>query len=675
MKRPTSRVFALTVCVTVLFSLNHLQAQTVSTTAGGYVGDNGPATSAAISNPNGLLRDSSGNTFVSDFYGQRIRKINSSGTISTYAGNGKGGYNGDGMLATQTEISYTTGMVFDSAGNIVFADGGNSRVRKIDKSTRIVTTIAGNGTYGYTGDGGPATSAEIGQPWGLMYDSTGNLYIADIGENVVRKVDTSGIIHTYAGTGVAGFSGDGGPAISAELYAPDGLAMDTNGNIYIADRFNHRVRKVNAHGTISTFAGNGNGNYSGDGGPATSAAIGNPREVIIRSGVLYIFNGGRSRVRNVTISTGTINTYAGSFGGYDGDGLPLTSSEFFGPSNGLFDSSGNFYLTDSLNGRVRKSVNGNMTTIAGGYIGDTKGALSAALVLPEAIAFDSNNNYYVADYAGNRVRMISSAGTITTIAGNGTSGYSGDGGPATSAQLYFPNGLVVDANLNVYVSDSANNVIREVEHATGTIFTFATDANWSALGALALAADGNSGYVVDQGTCAVYQIDGSGNVTLVAGVELVCGYNGDNISAVTAQLNTPYGVAVDSSGNIYIADSGNNRIRKVNISTGIITTYAGNGTCGFSGDGGSPTAAELCFPEGVVLNNGVTYIADTSNLRIRRIQNNVISTWAGTGNYGYNGDGLGALATNFDDPVAITKNTFGTIFIVDDVQERVRKIK
>jgi sugar lactone lactonase YvrE len=675
MKRPTSRVFALAVCVTVLFSLNHLQAQTVSTTAGGYVGDTSPATSAAISAPSGLLRDSSGNTFVSDFYGQRIRKINPSGTISTYAGNGKGGYNGDGILATQAEILYTAGMTFDSGGNIVFADGGNSRVRKIDKSTKIVTTIAGNGTFGYTGDGGPATSAEIGQPWGLMYDNAGNLYIADVGENVVRVVNPSGIIHTFAGTGVAGFSGDGGPATSAEIYGPSGLAMDSNSNIYIADRFNHRVRKVNAHGTISTFAGNGSTGAGGDGGPATAATIGNPKGLVIRSGVLYISNGGKSRVRSVVISTGIINTYAGSTGGYDGDGLPLTSSMFFSPSGLLFDSSGNLFLADQLNGRVRKAVGGNMTTFAGGYLGDTKGALSAAFYFPEAIAFDSSNNYYVADYAGNRVRMISSAGTITTVAGNGTSGYSGDGGPATSAQLYLPAGLVVDANLNVYVSDSANNVIREVEHSTGNIFTFATYANWSALGALTLAADGNSGYVVDQGTCAVYQIDGSGNVTLVAGVEFVCGYNGDNISAVTAQLNTPYGIAVDSSGNIYIADSGNNRIRKINVSTGIITTYAGDGTCGFSGDGGSPTAAELCFPEGVVLNNGITYIADTSNLRIRRIQNNVISTWAGTGNYGYNGDGLGALATNFDDPVAITKNTFGTIFIVDDVQARVRKIK
>jgi sugar lactone lactonase YvrE len=670
-----SLTFVLALCTAYLLLSGTLLAQNVTTTAGGYVGDNGSATNAAVSAPSGLLRDSVGNTYVSDFYGQRIRKITSSGTISTYAGNGKGGYNGDGLLATQAEIFYTAGMTFDLSGNIVFADGGNSRVRKIDKSTRIVTTIAGDGTFGYTGDGGPATSAELGQPWGLMYDSAGNLYIADVAENVVRVVNTSGVIHTFAGTGVAGYSGDGGPATSAEIYGPSGLAIDSSSNIYIADRFNHRVRKVDAHGKISTFAGNGTTGAGGDGGPATSASIGNCKGLAIRSGVLYISNGGKSRVRSVAISTGIINTYAGSTTGYDGDGLPLTSSMFFSPSGLLFDSSGNLFLADQLNGRVRKAVSGNMTTFAGGYLGDTKGALSAAFYFPEAIAFDSSNNYYVADYTSNRVRMISAAGTITTVAGNGTSGYSGDGGPATSAQLYLPTGVVADGSLNIYISDSANNVIRKVDHASGTISTFATYANWSTLGALALSADGKSGYVVDQSTCAAYQVDGQGNVTLIAGVEFVCGYNGDNISAVTAQLNTPYGIAVDSSNNIYIADSSNNRIRKVNTSTGIITTYAGNGTCGFSGDGGPPTSAELCFPEDLVLNNGIAYIADTSNLRIRKVQNTIISTWAGTGIAGYNGDGLPALSTNFDDPVAITKNTFGTIFMVDDVQSRVRKIK
>ena len=646
--------------------------QTVTTTAGGYVGDGGPATSAAIIFPHGLARDSSGNIYVSDVYGQRIRKITRAGKISTYAGTGISGYNGDGMVASKTQISYPSGLTFDPAGNLVFADGGNSRVRKIDRTTTLVSTIAGDGTFGYTGDGGPATSAELGQPWGLLYDSSKNLYISDVGDNVVRIVNSGGTINTFAGDGVAGFSGDGGPAIKAELNIPSGLAIDAGKNVYIADRLNHRVRKVDTTGTITTFAGDGNTGYSGDGGPATSAAIGNPRGLKVKSGTLYISNSGRSRVRNVVLNTQIINTYAGSFTGYDGDGHSLTSSQFFGGSALFFDRTGNLFLNDSFNGRVRKAVSGNMMTLGGGYLGDTKVATSAALYVPEAVAFDKHGNYFIADYAGNRVRKVSATGKITTVAGTGVSGYSGDGGPATSAMLYFPAGVVVDSNLNLYIADQANNVIRKVDTA-GKISTFATYANWSSLGAMAVDTANNL-FVVDQFTCAAYTISPAGAVSLFVGVEFTCGYNGDNIPATTAELNTPYGIAIDSSGNVYIADSSNNRIRKVD-STGKIFTTAGNGTCGFSGDHGPPTSAELCFPEGVVLNHNITYIADTFNVRIRKIQSNVITTIAGTGISGYNGDGLPALSTNLDDPVAITSNAKGTVYELDDAQARVRKIK
>jgi len=646
--------------------------QTVTTTAGGYVGDGGPATSAAIIFPHGLARDSSGNIYVSDVYGQRIRKITRAGKISTYAGTGISGYNGDGMVASKTQISYPSGLTFDPAGNLVFADGGNSRVRKIDRTTTLVSTIAGDGTFGYTGDGGPATSAELGQPWELLYDSSKNLYISDVGDNVVRIVNSGGTINTFAGDGVAGFSGDGGPAIKAELNIPSGLAIDAGKNVYIADRLNHRVRKVDTTGTITTFAGDGNTGYSGDGGPATSAAIGNPRGLKVKSGTLYISNSGRSRVRNVVLNTQIINTYAGSFTGYDGDGHSLTSSQFFGGSALFFDRTGNLFLNDSFNGRVRKAVSGNMMTLGGGYLGDTKVATSAALYVPEAVAFDKHGNYFIADYAGNRVRKVSATGKITTVAGTGVSGYSGDGGPATSAMLYFPAGVVVDSNLNLYIADQANNVIRKVDTA-GKISTFATYANWSSLGAMAVDTANNL-FVVDQFTCAAYTISPAGAVSLFAGVEFTCGYNGDNIPATTAELNTPYGIAIDSSGNVYIADSSNNRIRKVD-STGKIFTTAGNGTCGFSGDHGPPTSAELCFPEGVVLNHNITYIADTFNVRIRKIQSNVITTIAGTGISGYNGDGLPALSTNLDDPVAITSNAKGTVYELDDAQARVRKIK
>jgi streptogramin lyase len=441
--------------------------------------------------------------------------------------------------------------------------------------------------------------------------------------------------------------------------------------LFIADEFNNRIRMVNATGTITTFAGNGSFSDSGDGGPATSAGVYEPQGLALDHGTVYISTS--SRIRRVKISTGIIDAYAGNAtGGYDGDGHPLLSSEFAAPLGLFFTPDGNLVVVDWFNTRLREATGGVMETVAGGYIGDGGPALSAALVDPEKVAFDKAGNYYIADSSGNRIRKVSKTGKITTVAGTGISGYSGDGGPATSATLWGPYGVAIDSSGNIFFADSSNFVIRKVD-TSGNISTFASNSSFVGLGAMATDSLDNV-YVADLGSCVVWKISPAGAASIVAGVWFSCGYNGDNISATTAELNLPFGMTVDSKGNILIADTYNNRIRKVN-SRGIITTVAGDGTCGFSGDGGPATAAQLCHAWGVAVNAaGAVYFADTHNIRIRKVSRGTITTYAGTGASGFNGDGLPALSTNFDSLVGVTVDPHGAVFVVDSARKLVRKI-
>ena len=323
-----------------------------------------------------------------------------------------------------------------------------------------ISTFAGSGTLGYTGDSGPAASAQLDYPWAVAVDSAGNLYIADTYNQRIRKV-ANGVISTVAGNGTPGFSGDNGPATSAELNYPSGVAVDSAGNLYIADYFNQRIRKV-SNGVITTVAGIATWGFSGDNGPATSAQLDYPSGVAV-------------------------------------------------------DSAGNFYIADTYNYRVRKVSNGVITTVAGGgsALGDGGPATSALLSLPYGVAVDSAGNLYIADAGANRIRKVSS-GTISTVAGNGTIGFSGDGGAATSAQMY-----------------------------------------------------------------------------------------------------DPFGVAVDSTGDLFIADTGNARVREVQ--NGVISTIAGNGTPGYSGDGGPAGSAMLDYPSGVAVGPGVVYVSDADNQRVRSL--------------------------------------------------------
>ncbi len=587
----------------------------------GFSGDNGPATLAQLDYPYGVAVDSAGNLYIADFLNNRIRKV-TNGVITTFAGSGMIGFGGDNGPATSARIWHPEAVAVDAAGNLYITDVLNERIRKV--SNGVITTLAGNGTAGYGGDNGPATSAQLNQPIGITVDSAGNVYFAERGNEVVRKV-ANGVITTVAGNGTAGYSGDGGPATSAQLNYPYGVTVDSAGNLYVAEVSNRRIRRVSG-GTISTVAGTGTAGFSGDGGPATSAQLGQPYDVAVDSaGNLYIADAGNDRIRKV--SAGTITTVAGNgMPGFSGDGGPPTSAQLNSPYGVAIDSAGSVYAVELYSYRVSKVSGGAISTVAGngtpGSGGDNGPATSAQLYLADGAAADSGGNLYIADTGNNRIRKVAN-GVITTVAGNGTAGYGGDNGSATSAQLNEPNSIAVDPAGNLYIADANNSRIRKV--ANGVITTVA------------------------------------GNGT--------AGFSGDNGPATSAQLNAPLGVALDSSGNLYIADERNYRIRKV--SGGVITTVAGSGTAGFSGDNGPATSAQLTAPGAIALDSaGALYIAD--NLRLRKVSGGVISTVAGNGTTGFSGDNGPATSAQFSEIPGVAVDSAGNVYIADASNNRIR---
>jgi sugar lactone lactonase YvrE len=350
--------------------------------------------------------------FAFVFFSFLLFNINiSSQIISTIAGSGFNGYSGDGGPATSAAFSYPKGICFDGSGNLYIAGWNNCRIRKVLPSG-IITSVAGNGSWGYSGDGGPATSAQIGTVYEVACDASGNLYFADYYHNVVRKVDASGIITTIAGNGINGHFGDGGLATSASLFGPKGLTFDKYGNLYISEM--NYIRKVNTSGIITSIAGNGSSS-GGDGGPATSAGLDVPHGM----------------------TTDTI---------------------------------GNLYIVDQGNNSIRKiNSSGIITTIAGsgaiGYSGDGGPAVLAKLYYPYSIAIDPQRNLYITDTWNHVIRKIDTNGIITTVAGNGTNAgtfpgsFSGDGGPAILAGLDMPMGIASKGS-DLYISDGSNHRIR-----------------------------------------------------------------------------------------------------------------------------------------------------------------------------------------------------------------------
>jgi trimeric autotransporter adhesin len=562
----------------------------------------------------------------------------------------------------------------------------------------VISTIAGTGSCGYSGDLGPATAAQLNVPADVATDPAGNVYIADRFNHRIRKLTSAtGVITTIAGTGAAGFSGDGGMATAAHLFYPSGVALDAAGNIFIADEHNHRIRKVTAAtGAIATVAGNGVQGFTGDGGLATGASLNYPRSIALdAAGNLFIADAHNNRIRKVLAGSSVITTVAGNgTPGFNGDGAALTVS-LNRPSGVVADGAGHVYIADQNNNRIRKLTpsTGFLSTVAGtggaGFSGESGPATAARLFAPSVVDVDAAGNVYVADKSNNRVRKLTAAtGLITTVAGNADQGFGGDGGEATAASLDTLDAVAIDTSGRLFIT--ANCRVRRVDAPAPTKMMTTVAGNGtpgfngdgSAIQAslrqpVAVAVDlsGNL-YIADAFNHRVRRVSKAGLISTIAGTG-AAGYSGDGGPATAAQLNSPTGVAIDGAGNVFIADLANERIRKITASTGVIATVAGTGSPGFLGDGGPASAARLSGPFAIALDSAANlYIADEYNQRVRRVDavSGVITTIAGTGVAASGGDGGPANAAWLNNPVAVAIDVAGNIYIAELLGHRVRKI-
>jgi hypothetical protein len=641
--------------------------------------------------------------------------IGPNSTIASVAGNGSTIQIGSGVYPTAAGLSNPQAVAVDSVGDVFIADQQNNIVREVNHSNGLITTIAGNGTAGYSGDNGQGTAAELNQPTGVaVYTNSQQqifVFIADSENNRIRAVNlSSGIITTVAGNGTGSYNGDGIKATAAELEHPTGVAVDSSGDLYIADLDNARVREVNTSGFISTVAGNGTVGHSGDGGSATAATaeLDGPWGVAVdSSGDIFITENSGSLndggcVREVAANNGDIYTVAGTVSlgpGFSGDGGAATAAQLNHPEGIAVDSAGDLFIADTGNNRIREVnytagiyATSNITTYAGNGVGNFAGdggqATAAELYAPAGVALDSAGDLFIADSSSNRVREVNhSTHVISTFAGGASPG---DGNQATAAELNATAAVAVDAAGDIFIADTGNNRIREVNHSTGLITTIAgngiqgysgdngpaTAAELNGPTGIAVNAAGNV-FIADAGNNRVREINTSGVITTVAG-NGTSGYNGEG-TATTAELSDPTGVAVDGSGNIFIADQYNQRVRKVVLATDTISTIAGNGTGGFNGDG-TATAVELNGPCAVAVDAaGDVFIAENVNNRVRELSGGKITTVAGSGdgstNKGYSGDGGPATAAELNYPTGVAVDSSGDLFIADQTNQRIREVK
>jgi hypothetical protein len=680
----------------------------ITTVAGGGP-NNLNALQTGIGNPISVVQDSLGNTYISDAWSSQVFKVDTSGILTIYAGNGIFGYSGDGGPATSAALNNPDGLALDGSGNLYIADTGNSVIREVLGSNGTIQTVAGNATAGYSGDGGSAAAAELNDPYGVFVDGSGNLFIADTSNCLIRKV-SGGNISTVAGTPSTiatqpcSYAGDGGPATSALLNQPYGVFVDGSGNIFIADTNNSVIRVVNPGsqsvtianitipaGDIQTVAGiqydSSDGDscqFTGDSGAATSAYLCQPQAVFVDgSGNIYIADNANFAVREV-VTGGNISTVAGTLGsdGYSGDGGAAASATLSGPTGIFLDDSSDIFIADDQNSAIREVSGGNISTFAGnatlGWSGDGGSATNAALNSPFGVFVDGSGDLYIADTYNSAIREVTSNGNIQTVAGIGRPCFTtscGDGSTAITSRLANPAGVFLYSG-NIYVADTQNSAIRVINPGISAVN----------VAGIAIA---------------------PGDIQTVAGTLGSEGYSGDGQTPTSAVLNEPYGVTVDNSGNIYIADSENSAVRVVNTGTSAITiagvtiqprtlqTVAGSGTaCSDAtsgcGDGGAATSAQLNLPTSLALDaNGNIYIADAFNNAIRVVNPGTSSiTVAGVtiaagniqtvvgvlGQNGYAGDGGLPTSALLNTPYGVYLDSFGNIYIGDVSNSVIREV-
>lgn len=681
---------------------SEIYGYTIHAAIGAYpYGNNGPAAQALLAFPFMVAVDSKGAVYVGDTSNHMVRKI-VGGQITTVAGTGIPGFSGDRGPAAGAQLRTPAGIAVDAAGNLYIYDSGNYVIRRVD-TNGIISTFAGiPGRPGSLGDGGPATGAllSLSVDGSIAIDSSGNVYFSDYFNSSVRKVDAgTNIISTYAGvTGKSGSGGDGGPATAANMKNPGGLVFDSSGNLYISDVTNSVVRMVSAtNHTISTVAGHsGQLGNSGDGGPAGAGLFSYPCGLAMdAAGNLYIADNSNYEIRKVTPGPNRIiSTVAGNGTfGYSGDGGAATAAQLSYPGGVAVDSSGTLYIADTSNSRIRLVRGGTISEFAGAdhAQGDGGKASAALLYFPQGIAWDAKGNLYIADYENNKVRKVTPDGNISTIAGTGSFVPSGDGGQAIAAGVKQPAAVAVDSAGNVFVATinqvrmiDVNGIISSVVNAGGNggfsgDGQAATTAQLNTPVGLALDSSDNL-YIADTYNHRIRKVS-AGIISTVAGSGPVYpkngSFGGDGGLAVSANLSYPYGVALDKSGNLLIADTQNQRLRLVDAKSGKISTIAGSSTTpGFSGDLGPATAARLHTPISLSTDGaGNIYFSDAANHVIRVVDGfGIISTIAGNRTVGFSGDGGPAVAAALDFPWGITADANGNVWIVDSNNSRIRKL-
>ena len=655
------------------------------------------------------LDETAGSVLVSDELEDLVKHVDSSGTMSDLAGGGVIPL-GDGGPATAASMNLPEGVWVAAGGNLLVADENNHRVRRVDAATGIITTIAGNGTAGSDGDGGPATAAAINQPLRAITDANGNLFITELGSHRVRRVvpgadgvvdgDADEIITTVMGTGVFGSDGDGGPA-SAATVAARGLALDTANNLYVADVGGPTVRKVTAGGDgvvdgsdiVDVYAGGGFLPMGGDGenAPATDVFLGFPEGLAFSAGNLYMSVVGEPRVLLVD-TTQHVRTVAGTgqFGASgqpNGDGGPATQATFSFVFGITVDSAGNLYTADVSHFAVRKIVPGAdgtvdgdpdeiITRVAGNGFSQTSGdggpSVEAQINRPSDVA-STGATVYIAEANANRVRRIDQAGIITTVAGGGI----GDGLQGTDAILDRPRGVVDDGAGGALVADCGHQRIRHIDSA-GQISTFAGGlVPFRCPSGLHLVTSGPAAgtlYVADSASHRVLKRDPGGTVTSVAGTGAP-GYSGDGGPANAAQLNAPTGVSVDSAGIVYVADTANNRVRAISPG-GTITTVAGNGDILWGTDGVAATKVPVSAPTDMARDAaGNLVVLEGGFHRVRRVSPaGVITTVAGNGIPSFLGDGGPADIAQLAGPTQLDIDGGGNLLFTEHLNGVVRRI-
>lgn len=735
--------------VSVLLQINRVAGSPAGTA--GVTGDAGPALGALLSQPEGVSIDGAGNLYIADTSNNRIRRIDAAtGIITTVAGNGSQGYSGDGGLAANATLDQPSAVLVDAHGNFYIADTGNNIVRFVNINTGIITTVAG--TYytdafspGRLGDGGLATSAELDIPTALAVDTAGNLYIADSGDNRIRIVSaTTGFITTVAGTGAASYSGDGGLATAATLNQPTGIGVDAANNLYIADSGNNVIREVTAsNGDIATVAGIGSAGAGAD-GTATLSALNFPTGLAVdMAGQVYFSDRGNNRIRKLDIANPrNVVTLAGTgIAGLAGDAQLAATAKINQPGGLALDPAGDLYVADSANSEIRLVSTGlgwtaaeiatptpvihtiflqanlaealttptvakaenNKQEFTIGAIAGTGCTMDGATSIPSSTVCDVPVTFTPA-YPGERTGAFQLTANATKL----SLGLYGIGlgpqvvlvpgiiqGILNSADMFNgiplqkPEQMVTDPAGNVYVADPTSNVVWALTNTDGAAPTIvagggslladgvqAVDAELNQPKAVTLDAAGNL-YIAEAGANRVRKVNlASGIITTVAG-NGTAGPTGDGGPATNAELNNPSGIAVDATGDLFIADTGNNKIRRVYALTGTIVTIAGTGTAGATGDLGFAVNAELNAPQGVAVDAvGQLYIADTANNVVRKVDpvTGIITTIAGNKTAGFSGDLGAATGAELNQPTAVAVDAAGNLYIADTNNARIRKV-